>query len=150
MQNDVKVRLKLKIFLLICIFIWKQVEGKDTDSGSEIESVSDAAKIANMVMTGAGEGWNLFRERQCQVKYEIKIFGRQAGHYGFGGREGERGVDYLLRKTDKEEISFRGIESKIIRRHPRWDESDNGLKVVYGIQDIFINKWYKEFGVISM
>ena len=24
--------------------------------GSEIESVSDAAKIANMVMTGAGEG----------------------------------------------------------------------------------------------
>ena len=25
-------------------------------SGSEIESVSDAAKIANMIMTGAGEG----------------------------------------------------------------------------------------------
>ena len=25
-------------------------------SGSEIESVSDVAKIANMVMTGAGEG----------------------------------------------------------------------------------------------
>ena len=25
-------------------------------SGSRIESVSDAAKIANMVMTGAGEG----------------------------------------------------------------------------------------------
>ena len=25
-------------------------------SGSEIESVSDSAKIANMVMTGAGEG----------------------------------------------------------------------------------------------
>ena len=25
-------------------------------SGSEIESVSDAAKIANMVMKGAGEG----------------------------------------------------------------------------------------------
>ena len=26
------------------------------DSGSEIESVSDATKIANMVMRGAGEG----------------------------------------------------------------------------------------------
>ena len=38
------------------------------------------------------------------------------------GRERERGVDYfkgLLRKNDKKEISFRGIESKIIRRHPR-------------------------------
>ena len=34
----------------------------------------------------------------------------------------ERGVDYfrgLLRETDKKEFSFRGIESKIIRRHPR-------------------------------
>ena len=27
-------------------------------------------------------------ERQCRVKYETEIFGRQAGHYGFGGREG--------------------------------------------------------------
>ena len=61
--------------------------------GSEIETVSDAAKIANMVMTGAGEGWNLFGERKCRVKYETEIFGRQARHYGFGGREGERGVD---------------------------------------------------------
>ena len=84
--------------------------------------MSDAAKIANMVMTGAGEGRNLFRERQCQVKNETDIFGRQAGHYGFGEREGERGVDYfrgLLRETDKKEFSFRGIESGIIRRHPR-------------------------------
>ena len=50
------------------------------------------------------------------------IFGGQAGHYGFGDREGERGVDYfrgLLRETDKKEFSFRGIESKIVRRHPR-------------------------------
>ena len=32
-------------------------EGSDyCGSGGEIESVSDAAKIANMVMTGAGEG----------------------------------------------------------------------------------------------
>ena len=47
---------------------------------------------------------------------------RQAGNYGFGGREGERGIDYfrdLLRETDKKEFSFRGIESEIVRRHPR-------------------------------
>ena len=78
-------------------------------------SVSDAAKILNMIMTGAGEG------RQCRVKYETEIFIREAGHYGFGGREGERGVDYfkgVLRETDKKEFSFRGIESKIIKRHP--------------------------------
>ena len=44
------------------------------------------------------------------------------GHYRFDGREGERGVEYfrgLLRETDKKEFSFRGIESKIVRRHPR-------------------------------
>ena len=40
----------------------------------EMESVSDAAKIANMVVTGAGEIPNLFRERQCRVKYESEIF----------------------------------------------------------------------------
>ena len=64
----------------------------------------------------------MFRERQCRVKYETEIFGRKAGHYGFGGREGERGVDYfrgLLRETDKNEFSYRGTSSKIIRRHPR-------------------------------
>ena len=82
----------------------------------------DAAKIANMVMTGAGEGCILFRERQFRVKYETEIFGRQAGQYGFGGRKGERGVVYfrgLLRETDKKEFCFRGIESKIFGRHPR-------------------------------
>ena len=60
--------------------------------------------------------------RQCRVKYVTEIFGRQAGHYGFGDRDGERGVDYfrgLLRETDNKECSFRVIESKIIRRHPR-------------------------------
>ena len=38
------------------------------------------------------------------------------------GREREREVDYfrgLLRETDKKEFSFRGIESEIVRRHPR-------------------------------
>ena len=48
------------------------------------------------------------------------MFVRQAGHYGFGGKE--RGVDYfrgLLRETDKNEFSFRGIESKIVRRQTR-------------------------------
>ena len=57
----------------------------------------------------------LFGERQCQVRYETEIFGRHAEHYGFGGREGDRGVDHfrgLLRETDKKEFSFRGIVSK--------------------------------------
>ena len=91
-------------------------------SSGEIASVSDAAKIANMVMTGAGEGRNLFGERQCRVKYETEIFGRQARYYGFGGGEGERGVDYftgLLRETDMKEFRFREIVSEIVRRHPR-------------------------------
>ena len=64
----------------------------------------------------------MFGERQCRVKYETEIFCRQAGHYGFGDREEVRGVDYfrgLLRKTDKKEFSFRGIEGKIVRRHTR-------------------------------
>ena len=61
-------------------------------------------------------------EKDSVVKYETEIFGRQAGYYGFGGMEGERGVDYfrgLLRESDKKKFSFRGIESKIVRRHPR-------------------------------
>ena len=65
---------------------------------------------------------NMFEERQCRVKYEYEIFGRQAGYYGFGDREGERGVDYftgLLRETDKKKFRFRGIESEIVRRYPR-------------------------------
>ena len=43
-------------------------------------------------------------------------------YYGYGGREVERGVDYFtgfLREIDKKEFSFRGIESEIVRRHPR-------------------------------
>ena len=31
----------------------------------------------------------------CRVKYETDIFGSPAGHYRFGGREGERRVDYF-------------------------------------------------------
>ena len=56
------------------------------------------------------------------MKYETEIFSRQTGHCGFGGREGERGFDYfrgLLRVTDNKKFRFRGIESKIIRIHPR-------------------------------
>ena len=56
------------------------------------------------------------------MKSETEIFGRQAGYYGNGGREGEREVLYftgLLRETDKKEFSFRGIESEIVRRRPR-------------------------------
>ena len=47
-----------------------------------------------------------------QIKYETEIFDRHAGHYGFGGREGERMVDYFrgsLRETDKKKYSFKGI-----------------------------------------
>ena len=65
----------------------------------------------------------------------------------------ERGVDYLrgfLRETYKKEFSFRGIESKIATRHPRLDEIDSGLKVVYGRREIFRNKKYEELGVISI
>ena len=51
-------------------------------SGGGIKSVSNAAKIANMVMTGAGEGCNLFGESQSRVKYEIEIFCRQVGIMG--------------------------------------------------------------------
>ena len=50
----------------------------------------------------------MFGERQCRVKYETAIFGRQARYYGYGGREEERGVDYftgLLRETDKKRNS---------------------------------------------
>ena len=98
-------------------------------SGSGIESVSDAALERYEIYLG-----------QCRFKKETEIFGRQAGHYGFGDREGETGVGYfrgLLRETDKNEFSFRGIENKIVRRHPRRDESASGLKVVYGRRDIF-------------
>ena len=66
-------------------------------SGGGIKGVSEAAKIANMVMTHAGKGGNLLGERPCRVKYETEIFGRQAGHYGFGGREGEREVLTIYR-----------------------------------------------------
>ena len=103
--------------------------------GNEIKNVSDAAKITYVVMTGAGERCNLFRERQCEVEDETEIFGRQAGHYGLSGREGERGFDYfrdLLRETDEKKFSFRRFESKIFRRYPRRDESDSGLKVDCG------------------
>ena len=67
--------------------------------------------------------------------------------------KGERGVDYfggLLRETDEKEFSFRGIESKIIRRHSRRDESDNGLKVDYGRRENFGNKGCEELCIISI
>ena len=37
----------------------------------------------------------LEKDSVCRVKYETEIFGSQARYYGYGGREGERGVDYL-------------------------------------------------------
>ena len=35
-------------------------------------------------------------EDSVESKYEIEIFGRQAGHYGFGGRKGEREGSTIL------------------------------------------------------
>ena len=53
---------------------------------------------------------------------KTRVFADRLGIIGLVvGREGER-VDYfrgLLRVTVKKEFSFRGIESKIDRRHPR-------------------------------
>ena len=92
-------------------------------------------------------------DRQCRVEGETEIFGRQAGRYGLSEREGMRGIDYfrgLLRETDEKEFGFRVIESKIIRRDPRRDESDSGLKVDYGRRDIFRNKGYEELCIISI
>ena len=57
--------------------------------------MSDEAKIANMVMPGAGEERNLFGERQCRVKYETEIFGRQAGHYGLVAERKRDGLTIL-------------------------------------------------------
>ena len=64
-----------------------------------------------------------------------RFLAKQAGHYGLSEREGERGVDDFrgfLRETDEKEFRFRMTESKIIRRRPRRNESDSGLKIVYG------------------
>ena len=36
------------------------------DCGSEIKSVLDVAKITNMVLTGDGEGRNLFTQRRVK------------------------------------------------------------------------------------
>ena len=69
------------------------------------------------------------------------------------GREGERGVDYfrgLLKESDEKEFDFRRIESEIIRRYLRRDESDSGLKVVYGRRETFRNKGYEELCIISI
>ena len=71
---------------------------------------------------------------------------------GLSRREGEWGVDYfrrLPRESDEKEFDFRGIESKKIRRHLRWDDSDGGLKVAYGKLEIFRNKGYKELYIVS-
>ena len=89
-------------------------------------------------------------EKDCRVEYETEIFGRQAGYYGFGGREGKRGVDYFrgLLRTDKKEFSFRGIESKIGRRHP--DEMRVILTEGYGRREICRNKTYEELCVVSI
>ena len=59
-------------------------------------------------------------------------------------------VEVLLRETDEKESGFRGIASKIVRKHPRRDECDSGLKIGYGRREIVRNKRYEELGVISI
>ena len=69
------------------------------------------------------------------------------------GRERERGVDYfrgLLRETDEKEFSFRGIQNEIIIIHPRRDESDTGLKVVYGRREVLGIKDMKKLCIIGI
>ena len=46
--------------------------------------------------------------------------------------EGSRYFRGLLRETDEKEFDFKGIESKIIRSHPRRNEGNSGMKFVYG------------------
>ena len=59
-------------------------------SGVGIESVSDAAKIANMVMKGTEEESNLFRERQCIVNMKPRFLAERLGIMGLVvGREKE-------------------------------------------------------------
>ena len=68
-----------------------------------------------------------------------------------GGRE--RQVDYcrgLLRETDEKEFGFRGIESKIVRKHPRRDECDSGLKIGYGRREIVRNKGYEKLCTVTI
>ena len=54
----------------------------------------------------------MFGERQCRVKYETEIFGRQDGYYGIGVMEGERGVDCftgLLRRPIRRNSVLEGL-----------------------------------------
>ena len=61
-------------------------------SGGGVECVG-SAKITNLVMTGAGEDEICFEKDSVGSNMKPRFFGRQAEHYGFGGREEERGVD---------------------------------------------------------
>ena len=59
-------------------------------SSGGIESVSDAAKIANMVMTGAGEGRNLFGEDSVESNMKPRFLADRLGIMGLVvGRERE-------------------------------------------------------------
>ena len=53
-----------------------------------------------------------------------------------------------MRETDENEFGLRGIEIKIVRRHPRRHESDSGLKVDFGRREIFRNKGYEELYIV--
>ena len=66
---------------------------------------------------------SVWRKDSVQSNMKPRFLAERLGIMGMVvGRERERGVDYfrdLLRGTDKKELCFRGIESEIVRRHPR-------------------------------
>ena len=46
--------------------------------------------------------------------------------------------------------SVQRIKSKIIKRHPRRDETDSGLMVDYGRREMCMNKEYEELCFVSI
>ena len=102
---------------------------------SEIRNVSDAAKIINMVMTSAREGKSVQRKTVSSQRRRQDCW--QTGWaLLLEWKRGKREVDYfrgLLQETDKNKFGIRGIENQIIRSHPGRDESNSGLKVIYGV-----------------
>ena len=54
-------------------------------------------------------------EKDSVESYETEIFVRQARYYGYGVREGERGVDYftgLLRRPTRRNSVLEGLRVK--------------------------------------
>ena len=87
-----------------------------------MKSVSDAAKIANMVMTGAGERKKFLKKDSFESSMKPRFLADRLGTMGlvvWREREELTILEVLLRETDKTDFNFRGIENEIVRRHPR-------------------------------